>query len=140
MHVLLAEGEEAGAAALERASAEEPSHGLRERLRAAQRLRAAFETIATDFHRAPMAERRLPDTLPAPLARPPCVPQRVTDPASVAWLGLTVPVVLSWAYAAEVEGDSLRLTARRDPACDGEHEVVTLEARVDEYGDLEIRP
>lgn len=140
IHVHLSEGVEAGTATLVRAPDESPPAGLRERRRAEGRLRAAFETIATDFHRASMEERRLPTALPLPLARPPCVPQRVSDAEALAWLGLTAPIVLSWSYAIETEGDTLRLIALRDPACDGALEEVTLEAGVDEYGDLELRP
>lgn len=140
LRVLLTEDEEAGSTTLVRSENASPPAGLRERLRAHRRLRSAFETIATDFHRASLEERRLPATLPAPLPAPPCAPQWVSDADSVAWLGLDTPVVLSWAYGIEAEGDTLRLVARRDPACDGTLETITLEVGVDEYGDLELRP
>jgi hypothetical protein len=63
----------------------------------------------------------------------------VSDSAELTWLGLSPPSVLSWSFRVEADParGALRLLARRDRDCRGATETLVLNAKLDEYGDLE---
>ncbi|MGF1464504.1 MAG: hypothetical protein ACFCGT_00090 [Sandaracinaceae bacterium] len=134
---LPAEGQ-VGVATVTRDATLSPPPGLQERLRAERRLRAAYTTIAELYQMSDHGAAQLPDPRVERPAPPPCRPVRVDEPQAVSWLGLEAPTVVSWAYSLQVDPDAgtVRFLARRDPACDGRLEMVSLEAQVDEHGDM----
>jgi len=128
-----------GTTTLRRVAHAEPTDALRARLRARGVLRQAYHLLAERYGDRQPDETRILTSRPQAPAPPPCHPVVVHEPQALAWLGLQAPATVSWAYGMEVDeaAGTLRLTARRDPACDGQLEEVTLRARLDEYGDLE---
>lgn len=130
---------EVGATTLEVDASSPAPEGLRERLRGEERLRRVYESIAMAYRLSAPDARRFPASHPEVPSAPPCGPTWVRDPDSVAWLGVTAPAVLSWAFQVEADpaNGTLRVIARRDRDCHGDLETLVLSARLDEYGDFE---
>jgi hypothetical protein len=130
---------EVGATTLTAVAAPAPPAGLRERLRGEQRLRALYAQITRRYAELPAGQRVFPESHAEYPETPPCGPTTVSDTASVAWLGLSAPVVLSWSFQVQADAaqGTLRLTARRDRDCHGDLETLALEAKLDSYGDFE---
>ncbi|HVZ33776.1 MAG TPA: hypothetical protein VG963_15195, partial [Polyangiaceae bacterium] len=110
---------EAGATTLYRDPAAAPPAGQRERLRAVETLRRAYEIMAHNYVLGPPAEQRFPRDIAATVKPPPCAPFRVHDEAALAWLGLKLPAVLSWAFSVESHPShgTLLIIAQRDRTC-----------------------
>jgi len=138
LRVFVAPHGEVGSTELRRANGADARDARRARLRARGRLQRAFRLLALRYGDRAPEEAGILGGRPEQPSPPPCHPVHVEDPAAVEWLGLRAPTVVSWAYGITVveETGTLRITARRDPGCDGELEEVTLEARLDTYDDL----